>query len=131
MVIALAILIALALLVSYVKDTRHANAIDRLLDAHNQYRLDMDAGYQASLAQLAEHFKPEPHPDIAQLVALVDRLCQRLQAPDHAVVEHAQAQPLPPMPQAVLPDDDEGWHRAQALTKEQLAEQAMAAELNA
>ena len=56
-------------------------------------------------------------PDLEAMVALVDRLCQRVQAPEIAVMQHDQGgeQWAPP---AVGFDDDEGF----ALSKEQLAE---------
>lgn len=60
----------------------------------------------------------EPHPDLALLIASNDRLAQRIQAPEYAVVEHAQTQALPPLPQAVEMDDDERhWQ-----TRDELAE---------
>jgi len=66
-------------------------------------------------------------PDLENLIALVDRLCQRVQAPDLAVTEHA-FKDTPPSPRAVPFDDDEAFYEAQ-LTKEQLAHAAYEAEL--
>lgn len=57
-------------------------------------------------------------PDLEALVALCDRLCQRVQAPDVAVAQHVQADAPGWAPPAVAYDDDEGF----ALSKEQLAE---------
>lgn len=136
MTLALALILAAALVLQHHKDRAYQHAIDRLIRAHDEQRTELEANHQASLAQLADVLKPVPHPDIKELIGLVDRLCQRVQAPEHAIVEHAQAQPLPPMPAAVLPDDDEGWHQAHALSaqllsKEDLAEQAFEQELSA
>lgn len=62
-------------------------------------------------------------------IALVDRLCQRVQAPGAAVLEHDEAvrahrgpEYAPP---AIEPDDDEAYW----LSREKLAEYAMTAEL--
>ena len=68
-----------------------------------------------------------PHPDLTELVALVDRLCQRIQAPEQAVVEHAMQMPLPPMPQVIEMDDDDRHFE----TKEQMAEREMDEEAQA
>ncbi len=68
-----------------------------------------------------------PHPDIAELVALTDRLCQRIQAPEAAVIEHQMQMPLPPMPQVIDMDDDQAhWE-----SKEQMAEREMTEEAQA
>jgi hypothetical protein len=72
-----------------------------------------------------------PHPDLTALIDLVDRLCQRIQAPEQAVIEHSIQQPLPDVPPTVRPDDDRGYWEALNLSKEDLAEGAMAGELNA
>jgi hypothetical protein len=57
-------------------------------------------------------------PDLRELVACVDRLCQRVQAPEYAVAEHAQHNVAQDMPQAVsMFDDEEHW-----ASKEELAE---------
>lgn len=57
-------------------------------------------------------------PDLRELIELVDRLCQRVQAPEYAVAEHAQHAMAQDVPQAVsMFDDDEHW-----ASKEDLAE---------
>jgi hypothetical protein len=56
-------------------------------------------------------------PDLCEMVALVDRLCQRIQAPEAAVMEHA-AQGAVYAPQHVPLDDDQQFFES----KEQLAE---------
>lgn len=58
--------------------------------------------------------------------ALVERLLQRIQAPETAVIEHSVAQPFA-SPAAVTPDDDQDFWEAR-MTKEQLAELAMSYE---
>ena len=47
-------------------------------------------------------------------------LCQRLQAPEVAVMAHQLAE-MPPSPPAVPFDDDEAWHKVQNTTREDLA----------
>lgn len=57
-------------------------------------------------------------PDLRELIGLVDRLCQRVQAPGYAVAEHAQHAMTQDAPQAVsMFDDEEHW-----ASKEDLAE---------
>ena len=65
-----------------------------------------------------------------EMVALIDRLCQRIQAPAAAVLEHDEATRVMRdeeyAPPAVPPDDDdEFW-----ASREKLAELAMQQELN-
>lgn len=64
------------------------------------------------------------------LIALTDRLCQRLQAPGAAVLEHDEAvraqRSEEYAPPAVEPDDDEGFW----MSREKLAEYAMKAEVD-
>lgn len=57
-------------------------------------------------------------PDLTTMTELVDRLCQRLQAPEVAVAEHANAAFTGTPPQHVPMDDDEAWFES----KEELAE---------
>lgn len=94
-----------------VRTHRHEQRIDRLV----KYALDSRA----------------PHPDTAALIVLVENLCQRVQAPAQAVIDHStQMATLPPLPLAVLDgDDDAHW---QALEdKDRLAERVMAEEIEA
>jgi hypothetical protein len=57
-------------------------------------------------------------PDLRELVELIDRLCQRVQAPEYAVAQHAQQAMAQDVPQAVsMFDDEEHW-----ASKEELAE---------
>jgi hypothetical protein len=73
----------------------------------------------------------QPNPDLVELVALVDRLCQRIQAPSQAVFEHTAAHPPPPTheqaPSAVDPNDDEDFWES----REELAERLMTEERDA
>lgn len=107
----------------------------RLLDRNHKaevqtiYALisDQDQERQQTLALFADlnaaAASRDPHPDLTEMVGIVDRLCQRVQAPMAAVTEHSMAQPLPPMPQPALPDDDaQGWRNLGFdLSKEDLA----------
>lgn len=57
-------------------------------------------------------------PDLRGLVECIDRLCQRVQAPEYAIAEHAQAAMPQQAPQAVsMFDDDDHW-----ASKEELAD---------
>jgi hypothetical protein len=66
----------------------------------------------------------------ADFIALVDRLCQRLQSPTAAVMEHDEAVRARPgaeyAPPAIEPEDDEGYW----MSREKLAEYAMNTELD-
>ena len=65
-----------------------------------------------------------------ELVALIDRLCQRVQAPHAAILEHDEQvraqRDEEYAPPAVPPDDDEAFW----MSRDKLAELAMAQELN-
>lgn len=66
-------------------------------------------------------------PGTVELIALCDRLCQRLQAPQMATLEYHQAQ-VPTSeeaPAAVHPDSDEDYWEA----RETLADRLMAEEM--
>lgn len=90
---------------------RHDERVDRLIAAH----ADQIAKLTASR-----------DPDLEQLVSLVDRLCQRVQAPAQAVAEHAiSTGPQWTPPQPIQPDDDAAFHE----TKEELADRLAAIEL--
>lgn len=57
-------------------------------------------------------------PDLREMVELVDRLCQRIQAPEVAVAEHAGRQFSTDIPMHVpMDNDDEYW-----ASKDELAE---------
>ena len=60
----------------------------------------------------------------------IAELCQRLQAPEQAVVDHSTQRMDPAPPQAVGMDDDAAqWAAIGVVPKDQLAEQAYASEL--
>lgn len=52
----------------------------------------------------------------------IERLCQRIQAPQSATAlyEQERAAPDPPV---VLPDDDEAWHQMHTPTREEMVAQ--------
>lgn len=58
----------------------------------------------------------------AEHARVLERLCQRIQAPEQAVTDHAVTQTVvPPQPRAVHPDvDSDFW--ATRMTKEELAD---------
>jgi hypothetical protein len=73
-----------------------------VLHAHEARRVQ--ARYDDRLDQLLA----AKNPDLEQLIALVDRLCQRVQAPSQAVIDHSLAAAVvPPSPPAVPFDDAE------------------------
>ncbi len=49
----------------------------------------------------------------------IEALCQRIQAPASATVLYEQER-LPPSPAALAPDDDDAFHEARSLTREQM-----------
>jgi hypothetical protein len=62
-------------------------------------------------------------PDLRELVECIGRLCQRVQAPEVAIAEHASSVPSQFSPQAVsMFDDDDHWAASAGLTKEELAD---------
>lgn len=64
-------------------------------------------------------------PDLSTMVELVESLCQRIQAPEVAVMAHANGTLGADMPMHVpLDDDDEHW-----VAKEELADRAFREEL--
>lgn len=123
------VILALAYLLNR-SHTQEVQTIHGLLELHDQDR-------QHTLTRVdnlitAQHAAmSQPHPDLESLIRLVDRLCQRLQAPQQAVVEHAMAQPLPDVPPTVSPFDDKAYWEAMNLPKDQLADELMAAETGA
>lgn len=96
-----------------------------LRDQRRRYETHLDAQADRMHTLLAAK-----DPDLEQIIALVDRLCQRIQAPTQAVIDHSIATVPVESPAAVGFDDDEGFHAAREnLTKEQLADMMMDAEV--
>jgi len=54
--------------------------------------------------------------------AQVERLCQRIQAPQSATVLYEQER-LPPSPQAISPDDDDAWHERRSMSRDEMIAQ--------
>lgn len=112
----------------YLNARQHAHRIDRLLNIIITERASSDHRIHQLLAQHATD-RAKPTPDTAALIALTDRMAQRLQAPAEAVVEHQLAGPLPPSPSAIpLDDDDAFWKAQEPMSKEALADALMEAE---
>jgi len=88
-----------------------ANALERR--AHNQHT----AALITNQAETVQAF-----------IAQVDRLCQRLQAPQQAVIDHT-IQTLQPGPPPIPMDDDAGYDDLHGLSKDELAELVADAEL--
>lgn len=58
----------------------------------------------------------QPNPDVEQLIALVDRLCVRIQAPQRSAIEGLNEPVAHQSPVAVNPElDDEYWESREAL----------------
>jgi hypothetical protein len=82
------------------------------------------------VALLADRWQQRhrPDPSLLELISLCDRLCQRLQAPQAAILEHDEQVRTPQgaeyAPPAVPPDDDEAFW----MSRERLAEMTMAQE---
>jgi hypothetical protein len=103
---------------------RHDNRVDRLTNIIITERGGSDHRTTQLLAAHAAE-RAQPHPDIAALIALVENMAQRIQAPQQAVIDHALQTELPPMPNVVMPDDDQGFWES----REDLAVRAMSDEL--
>lgn len=111
----------------WLLDRRHTQALEANRVEHDQHARELMAVLEQLNGQtslLAARVR-EPHPDLSELTGIIDRLCQRVQAPEQAVIDHSVMQPLPPMPQPALPDDDAQFWRDQGFapepTKEELA----------
>ena len=128
----LAILTLTGVLIWHVLHTAgtHREALMQLLAAQDIER-QAHRGQLIALAQEHAQERQAAHPDLTELISLVDRLCQRVQAPEQAVLEHTLSD-LPESPTPVNPEDDQSYWDAQitALDKDQLADQAMEAELS-
>lgn len=60
--------------------------------------------------EVIESVAKSASPDLRELVECIDRLCQRIQAPDIAVAQHAYAtEPPSSMPAVSMFDDDDHW----------------------
>lgn len=97
----------------------------------NQIRDDFRRELSQVHDRQAKHLQSviaQKNPDLEQLIALIDRQMQRIQAPQQAVVDHSIAAAAPSHP-AVPFDDDEAFHQAHSMTVEELAEAAWNAEV--
>lgn len=108
----LLLLLALFLVAFVLQANRHEQRIDTLL-------------------RLGQRDRATPNPDTAALIALTENLCQRIQAPQQAVIDHTVQQTVTPdmVPPAVPPDDDKAFWDNRPLSKEALAEILMAEEV--
>jgi hypothetical protein len=71
----------------------------------------------------------QKNPDLEQLIALVDRQMQRIQAPAQAVIDHSMTSMVHESPETIPMDDDEAyWDQKSVISKEDFAEAAFAAE---
>lgn len=81
---------------------------------------------------LADRWQQRRHadPQVLAMIDLTDRLCQRLQAPQTAIIEHnervRELNPEEYAPPAVPPDDDDAFWAS----REKLAELTMQQELS-
>jgi len=107
---------------------RHDQRLDRLTTLLISERASSD---QRTIQLLNQHAtdRTKPNPDTTALIALVERMAQRIQAPTEAVVEHQLAAPLPDSPPAIPFDNDQAfWEAQEPLSKEALADALMEAE---
>lgn len=105
MTLGLLILLAVLLLAFLHQNRKHDQQIDTLL-------------------RLGQRERATPDPNVAALIALTENLCQRLQAPQQAVIDHTIQQAVTPdmVPPAIPPDDDTAFWDAQPFSKEALAD---------
>lgn len=99
----IAVILTLAL-VLILRERDRDNTLAALLDLH---RMERDTTALELREERAEHRKQ------------IDRMCQRIQAPEQAVIDHSVVQPLP-SPPAVMHDDDQDFWGAR-MTKDELA----------
>jgi hypothetical protein len=98
---------------------------DKRSEREHHARIQADSALQARQEREAL-VRRDITPDLTALIELVDRLCQRVQAPERAINEHTQGVVVPESPPAVdMFDDEEYWE-----PKENLAEREFEAELN-
>lgn len=109
------------------RDKRHQAERTRLLQLMLDERESMARRIHDERVAM-EAARAQVTPDLTAMVAMLDRMAQRLQAPEWAVQEHRFATTEgAPAPQPAL--DDESWWAAQDVPKEELAEQLWAEEL--
>lgn len=82
-----------------------------------------------SVSTILDRRERSSREDRSALLATIDDLAQRIQAPDLAVIDHQARQGVIVNPPAVGFDSDEDYWRAAEMTKDQIAEQMMAHEL--
>ena len=112
----LAVIIALLVVVLFVRERDHQNALNQ---AH-----DLASAERSAMAVEAAHERVEHR-------ALTERLLQRVQAPEQAVVDHSASQVVTfPVVRAVEMDDDAA-HWESRLSKDELADVLMAQEKGA
>lgn len=100
-------------------------------DSHQQR--ESTAAILAQLASLTRAVAPKPpeippSPDLTALIALVENLCQRIQAPDMAAAVHAtQGQPLEAPPAVSIFDDSDHWESKEEMAARLAAQERLAA----
>jgi hypothetical protein len=114
----IALLVAVVVLVVV-----HQWSTDRMRTAHDRTIGGLLADHQEHITSLLA----QKNPDLEQMISLVEELCQRIQAPEQAVIDHSFDGQQIQMPSVVAMDDDEAFHE----TKEQLAERLAMAEVGA
>jgi hypothetical protein len=114
-------IVALAATILLCLQDRRASKRESAL---NDHLIRQEQRHSAHMAKVLE----QKNPDLEQLIGLIDRQMQRIQAPVQAVMDHSVAQAVP-SPPAVPWDDDDAFHRSRGMTTEELAEAEMRAEL--
>lgn len=89
------------------------------------------AGLLVVLVALLLWERRQPDPNMVALIALVDRLCRRIQAPQLAAIEEANETLPGRSPVAVNPfSDDEYWESREALADRLMREEVDAGSAN-
>lgn len=97
-------LIAALVYVLFARERDHQNALGDLMDLYRHERAQDALTARAERRELREQ---------------IDRLCQRIQAPEQAVIDHSIVQPLPSPPAVMAEDDEDFW--LSRMSKEDLA----------
>jgi hypothetical protein len=83
------------------------------------------AGLLVVLVALLLWERRRPDPNVVAMIALVDRLCRRIQAPQMAAIEEANETLPGRSPVAINPElDDEYWESREALADRLMREEA-------
>lgn len=109
---------------NFIERRRHDATLARVAAENTDRVAELHAAHADRVASLMADAAAERREALEHM----ERLYQRIQAPQAAVVEH-HAQIAGPSYPAVAIDDDEGFYAAQQVSKERLAELALEQEI--